>query len=55
MRSAGKHGFDPKIERLDYQPRPAADVLFDPPKFPDPPRDEAGGSEQQQTHSQPAP
>jgi hypothetical protein len=49
MHSSSKHGFDPKIERLEYQPRPAAEVLFDPPKFPEPPRED--GEEDDARHS----
>lgn len=38
MPNSDRNEFNPRIERMHYQPRPAADVLFDPPPFPQAPK-----------------
>jgi len=38
MQNSDRNEFNPRIERMHYQPRPAADVLFDPPAFPQAPK-----------------
>jgi hypothetical protein len=38
MQNSDRNAFNPRIERMHYEPRPAADVLFDPPPFPQAPK-----------------
>jgi hypothetical protein len=48
MNNAKKPGFEPRIVELDYEPRLAVDVAFDPPR---PPRVETDSASDSASHS----